>query len=287
MTPPLDRRLPAAAGHLLLLAPALALLLVVFVAPLLALAVNSLHPGASMGRVGPEWTLANYLRFFSDRFFLEMLLDTLLVGLAVVAISIPISFPVAYFLARTHSRWRGVLSFAVLAPLLISVVVRNLGWLPILGDSGFINWLLSITGATAQPVKLIYNLTGVLIGLVHALCPFMIMSLTTVIRKIGPELEEASTSLGANPFQTFFQVILPLSRPGLLAGSLLVFTLSISAYITPAVMGGKRVLVMAVFIEQQIRTVLNYPFGATASVLLLLATACATWLALKAGKEQD
>ncbi|PWR17817.1 ABC transporter permease [Zavarzinia compransoris] len=274
-------------GWFSLLVPALLTLLLVFVLPLAFLAVNSLHPGGSMGRIGPAWTLDNYLRFLGDPFYLGILLDTLVVGLAVVAICAVIGYPVAYFLARTRSRWRGALTFAVLAPMLISVVVRNLGWLPILGDSGLVNWLLLSLGLVDQPVKLVYNLTGVVIGLVHALSPFMIMSLITVIRRIEPELEEAATNLGAGPFETFWRVVLPLSRPGLLAGGLLVFTLSIAAYITPAMMGGKRVLVMAVFIEQQVRSVLNYPFGATAAVVLLAVVIAATLLALRIGRERQ
>jgi len=281
------RRPGARPGWFGLAVPAVVTLLLVFVLPLAFLASNSLHPGGSMGRIGPAWTLDNYLRFLGDGFYLGILLDTLAIGLLVVAICAVIGYPVAYFLARTRSRWRGALTFAVLAPMLISVVVRNLGWLPVLGDSGLVNWLLLSLGLTDQPVKLVYNLTGVVIGLVHALSPFMIMSLITVIRRIEPALEEASINLGAGPFETFWRVVLPLSRPGLLAGSLLVFTLSIAAYITPAMMGGKRVLVMAVFIEQQVRSVLNYPFGATAAVVLLSVVTAATLLALRIGRERQ
>lgn len=274
-------------GWFALLTPALLVLLLVFVLPLTFLASNSLHPGGSMGRVGSAWTFDNYLRFLGDPFYLGVLVDTLIVGLLVVAVCAVIGYPVAYFLARTRSRWRGALTFAVLAPMLISVVVRNLGWLPVLGDSGLVNWLLLSLGAIDEPLKLVYNFGGVVIGLVHALSPFMIMSLITVIRRIEPELEEAATNLGAGPFETFFRVVLPLSRPGLLAGSLLVFTLSIAAYITPAMMGGKRVLVMAIFIEQQVRSVLNYPFGATAAVVLLAVVIVAALLALRIGRERQ
>lgn len=275
------------AGWFTLLVPGLVVLSLVFVLPLVFLAANSLHPGAGMGQVGPEWTLANYVRFLGDPFYLGILVDTMVIGLIVVSICAVIGYPVAYFLARTRSRWRGTLTFIVIAPMLISVVVRNLGWLPVLGDSGLINWLLLSTGLTAQPVKLVYNLTGVIIGLVHALSPFMILSLVTVIRRIEPELEEAAINLGAGPFETFWRVVLPLSRPGLLAGGLLVFTLSVAAYITPAMMGGKRVLVMAVYVEQQIRSVLNYPFGATAAVVLLAVTTLCTLLALRVGRERQ
>lgn len=279
-------RLMRRVGWFAALLPALVVLIAVFLAPIGFLVVNSLHPGGAMGRISPEWTLANYIRFLSDPFYLGILLETLIISVAVVAICATIGYPVAYFLARTRSRWRGVLVFAVVAPMLISVVVRNLGWLPILGDSGLINWVLLNTGIVSSPVKLIYNTTGVIIGLVHALSPFMILSLVTAIRKIEPDLEEAARNLGAGRLETFWRVVLPLSRPGLLAGGLLVFTLAAAAYITPAMMGGKRVLVMALYIEQQVRSVLNYPFGATVSVVLLVVVGTASLLALRVGRER-
>jgi putative spermidine/putrescine transport system permease protein len=195
-------------------------------------------------------------------------------------------FPVAYFLARTRSRWRGVLIFVVVSPLLISVVIRNLGWLPVLGSSGVVNWVLLNLHIVSEPVRMISNYTGVVIGLVHALSPFMILSLMTVIQRIEPEIEEASINLGASPFETFWRIVVPLSRPGVLAGYLLVFTVVLSAFTTPGMMGGNRVLVMSTYIGQQIRTVLNYPFAAMAAVILMLVTTITTLIALRLSGEK-
>lgn len=269
----------------LLLLPALLVLAASFVLPLGAMAVNSLHPGGGMGRIDPGWTLDNYRRFVTDPFFLGVLLRTLGIGLLVSLIAIVIAYPLAWRLARSRSRFRGALTFVVLAPLLISVVVRNLGWLPVLGETGFINWALIGAGVISTPLALINNTTGVVIGLVHAFVPFMIVSLLAAIRGIDPALEDAAASLGAKSWGIFFRVILPLSRKGLITGTLLVFSLSISAFITPAMMGGRRVLMMPGLIEQQMRSVLNYPFGATIAVILLLVTAVAVILTLRIGRE--
>jgi putative spermidine/putrescine transport system permease protein len=266
---------------LLLCLPALLVLVVVFVLPVAHLAAKSLHLDAGLGQVGPELTLANYVKFFADPFYLYILLDTFELGFIVVTICLVLGYPVAYFLARTRSRWRGIFLFLVVAPLLISVVIRNLGWLPVLGDNGLVNWALTGIGLIRKPLRLVNNFTGVVIGLVHTLLPFMILTLTTVIQRIEPDIEEAAINLGASPFETFWRVVFPLSRPGLLSGYLLVFTMAISAYTTPALLGGKRVLVMATYIDQQVRTVLDYALGATVAVILMLVAGAVTVVALR------
>ena len=210
-----------------------------------------------------------------------MLLRTCGLGMLVTLGCLIVGYPVAYYLARTPSRWRGFALFLVISPLLVSAIVRNIGWFPLLSQSGAVNWLLLKLGLIATPLSLINNFTGVVIGLVHALLPFMILTLTTVIQRIEGDLEEAAANLGAGPLQTFWRVLLPLSLPGVVSGSLLVFAMAISAYTTPAILGGNRVLVMATYIAQQFRTVLNYPAGGTAAALLLLFAIVLTVLALQ------
>ncbi len=267
--------------------PAVITLVLVFVLPLFYMASYSLHRRTGPARVGKELTLHNYERFISDPFYLGILLETFWLGLIVVSICVALAYPAAYFLSRTTTRWRGTLIFLVVSPLLVSLVVRNLGFLPVLGESGLVNWALTSIRLINEPLRLNNNFTGVVIGLTHAMLPFMIVTLITVLQRIGPELEEAAINLGAGPIRVFWSVILPLSRPGLVAGYLVVFTLATSAYTTPAMLGGKRVLVMPTFIEQQIRSVLDYAFGATAAVVLLITTGMLTALALRGqGKEQ-
>lgn len=266
--------------------PAVLALSMVFIAPMLFLTVNSFFRSAGLGAVVPDITLDNYIRFLSDPFYLRMMFETFLIGLIVVSICTIIGFPVAYKLARTRSRWRGMLIFAVAAPLLISIVIRNLGWLPILGSNGLVNWVLMSLGLSDQPLTLSNNRTGVIIGLVHALLPFMILSLMTVIQRIDRDLELAAVNLGARPARVFFSVILPLSKPGLLSGYLLVFTIAVSAYTTPAMLGGKRVLIMSTYIAQQMMTVLDYAFGSAVAVVLVAVTCVLTIVALRADQKE-
>ncbi len=161
--PALPRRLPKR-GWGGLIVPAVLVLLIVFVLPIGQLALNSLHVKAGPSMIDPAWTLDNYIRFLSDPFYYGILLETFILGIVVVSVCLVIGFPVAYFLARTRSRWRGALIFVVVSPLLISVVIRNLGWLPVLGSSGVINWLPLSLGILSQPVQLINNYTEVAIS---------------------------------------------------------------------------------------------------------------------------
>jgi len=271
-----------------ILLPTLAVFGLIFAAPLVDLILLSFHRMTGPAQVGGAYTLANYRAFVSDPFYLEMLLRTCGLGLLVTLGCLVTGYPVAYYLARTPSRWRGLALFLVIAPLLVSAIVRNIGWFPLLSQSGAVNWVLLKFGLIAAPLSLINNFTGVVIGLVHALLPFMILSLTTVIQRIEGDLEEAAANLGAGPLQTFWRVLLPLSLPGVVSGSLLVFAMAISAYTTPAILGGNRVLVMATYIAQQFRTVLNYPAGGTAAALLLVFAAVLTVLALqlRTGEER-
>jgi putative spermidine/putrescine transport system permease protein len=280
------RRRRRSAGWAPLSLPMLLTLAAVFVAPIASLVGTSFFLMTGPATVGDEFTLENYRSFFTDLFYLRIIYNTFWLGAVVVICCLLIGYPVSYVLARTRSRWRGLLLFMVVAPLLVSAVVRNIGWFPILSNSGLVNWLLLKSGLISQPLALISNLTGVVIGLVHALLPFMILTLTTVIQRIEPELEEAAASLGAGPLRTFIQVMLPLSLPGMIGGSLLVFTMAIAAYTTPVIMGGNRVLVMATFIGQQFRTVLDYPLGATSAAVLMVLAGLLSIVALRLGAQR-
>ncbi|HTP84917.1 MAG TPA: ABC transporter permease [Alphaproteobacteria bacterium] len=263
------------------LLPTIGVLGLIFGLPLADLIAVSVHDMTGPAQVGDTLTFEHYGAFVTDPFFLVMVARTFWLGFLVVALCLAIGYPVAYYLARTTSRWRGMALFLVISPLLVSAIVRNIGWFPILGGSGMVNWLLMSLGIIDAPLRLISNFTGVVIGLVHALLPLMILTLTTVIQRVEPELEEAAANLGAGPALVFWRVLLPLSLPGVVSGSLLVFAMAISAYTTPAILGGNRVLVMSTYIAQQFRTVLDYPAGGTAAALLLLFAALLTLLALR------
>jgi putative spermidine/putrescine transport system permease protein len=261
--------------------PGLILLSAGFLAPMMLLAVYSVFRDGSNGQVIGDATLANYAAILTDSFYLKVLRDTVLLGLLVTLACACLGYPLAYFLARTTSRWRPVLMFLLIAPLMTSSVIRNIGWVPILGDHGAINTLLLTVGVIDAPIVLMNNLIGVVIALVHALLPFMSLLLMTVIRSINLEIEEAAGSLGASPWRSFWAVVFPLSSRGLSAGCILVFTIAVSSYTTPTIMGGGRVLVMATFIAQQIQTVMRYAFGSALTIVLFVVAVALSSLASK------
>jgi putative spermidine/putrescine transport system permease protein len=167
---------------------------------------------------------------------------------------------------------RTSLLLAVLLPLLVSVVVRTYGWMMVLGLDGPLNTLLMALGVTTRPVKFLFNEIGIVIGLLHVFFPFMVLPLSSVLQKLDPQLVEAARTMGAGYPTVFWRVILPLSVPGIAAGSMLVFTLSVAAYVTPALMGGAGINVMATLVAQQILVLVNWPLGAAVAVTLVLIT---------------
>jgi putative spermidine/putrescine transport system permease protein len=257
----------------LLLSPYVLLLLLFFAAPLgLMLAISVSRQ--SFGEL--EWTvtLHHYARFFSDGFYVGVLGDTVLLGAVVTVAALLLGYPIAYHLARTRTRAKPLLIVFILSPLLVGIVIRCYGWMILLADRGLVNATLMERGWIAAPLPLMYNTFGVAIALVHVFLPFMVLSLTGVLKRIDPQLIEASKTLGASPRRAFLEVTLPLSLPGILAGSLLVFSLAISSFVVPILLGGFKVQVLPMIVYEQILSVFDWPFGAAnAFVLLVLSVA--------------
>ncbi|MCD6033816.1 MAG: polyamine transporter permease, partial [Thermomicrobiales bacterium] len=253
-----------------LLAPTTLALIVFFVLPLVWLFRASFDRGLDSGVIESAFTLENYQEFLSDRFFQQELLRTLRLGVVITALTLVATYPIALFLARSTSRWRGLLVALAIAPLLTSTVVRTYGWLVILGNDGLVNGALLGIGLIDQPLRLINDEIGVVIGLVEILMPYMALGLLSGFGRINPDVEEAAMSLGANPLRTFWRVTLPLSLPGIATGVLLVFVLTISSFVTPQLLGGGRVFLMATEIYDQATYTLDWPFAAAISFLLLL-----------------
>ena len=254
---------------LILLGPYVLLLALFFAAPLaLMLAISVSRQ--SFGEM--EWTITfhHYARFFSDGFYLGVLWDTLVLGLGVTLVSLLLGYPLAYHLARTRSRWKPLLIVCILSPLLVGIVIRCYGWMILLADRGLINATLVERGWITKPLPLMYNKFGVAIALVHVFLPFMILSLTGVLKRIDPYLLEASQTLGASRVRTFFEVTLPLSLPGILAGSLLTFSLAISSFVVPILLGGFKVQVLPMIVYEQVLSVFDWPFGAANAFVLLV-----------------
>jgi putative spermidine/putrescine transport system permease protein len=253
----------------LLLGPYVLLLVVFFVAPLLLMVGISLSR-ESFGRLEWALTLSHYVRFLTDSYYLSVLADTLWLGVLTTVATLLLGYPLAYHLALTRSRWKPLLIVFILSPLLVGIVIRCYGWMILLADRGLINTTLVEHGWLARPLPLMYNKFGVTVALVHVFLPFMVLSLTGVLKRIEPALIEASQTLGASPRRAFWEVTLPLSLPGILAGSLLVFSLAISSFVVPILIGGFKVHVLPMTVYEQVLSVFDWPFGAANAIVLLV-----------------
>ncbi len=255
---------------LVLAAPPTLYLLLLFVAPLAYLLVISVYR-FDAGLIVPAVTAENYRKFFTDPFYLAGYGRTLLLATLVATVVTAMSYPVAYFLTRTRSRFKGLLLALVLAPELSGVVLRTYGWLVILEDHGLVNtWLMNL-GLTSAPIRLAQSFSGVAIGLVHVLLPFGILAIFSTLQTIDPVLERAAQNLGANRWQTFRRVLWPLSLPGILGSFFLCFTLTASSYATPSILGGSGFHVLATMIYEQLLFFLNWPLAAVMSLVLLVS----------------
>jgi putative spermidine/putrescine transport system permease protein len=262
-----------------LLAPATLVVVVALAMPMLLMfrySFNRFVPGKFMVKA---LTADNYLKFFTDTYYRNVLATTLEVSLACTAISLVCAFPVATFLARTQSRYKSLLLILVVLPLLVGNVVRAAGWIVALDTKGAVNSLLLWLGVIDHPLRLLYTTFAVLVGIITVVLPYMILTLQSVLEGIDPSLEEAALNLGASRARTFWRVTLPLSLPGVAAGTALVFILCMNAYATPVLLGGPRFHMMAPVLADEILTASNWPFGAALAFVLIAVTILLTALA--------
>ena len=253
---------------LLLIAPALIVLTVFLVIPYLNIILMSFRTPGNGVPYGAGWTIANYGKFLSDPFYLFQIANTLWIGVVTTFVCLVAGFPVAWQLARGSNRWRGLYYGIVLAPLLIGIVIRSYGWTILLGNNGVINRALIGAGLVDGPLPLMYNGLGIIIALTHVLLPFMILPISSALQGVDPSLEAAARSLGASRAIAFRRIVLPLALPGIQAGSMLVFVLAISAYVTPALIGGLRVKTMAVTVVDALIDTFQWPFGSALALAL-------------------
>jgi putative spermidine/putrescine transport system permease protein len=255
------------------IAPAALLFLLFFVLPFGVMAALSVLSGNPVSNPDVAFTWRHYQRLFESDLYFDALVTTLRIGAITTLIALAIGYPLAHWMARMRSRLgHALLLMAVIAPLLTGIVVRTFAWMTVLGDRGVINTTLQALGLIEKPLPLMYNEFGVIVGLVHIYVPFMVLTLVGVIGRIDRSLEEAARGLGASRTRTFLEVTLPLSLPGIVAGSLLVFALAISAYVTPVLLGGNSVLTVPMLIYHQVSASFNLGFaGALGAVLLAVA----------------
>lgn len=260
---------PEGAVPYLLLSPNVLWLAMFMAGAIVMLAGISLQVYEAGKGILDEWTIQNYVLFLSDPFYRDVLWRTLALGAWTTAGCLILGFPLALLLSRLRGMRRSVLYFVLLLPLLTSAVVRTFGWMILLGNNGFINKSLIGLGIVDEPIRMMYTMTGIVIALVEVLLPFMVLALDAALLNIDPHLYEAAQNLGARRARVFAKVTLPLALPGIVSGSVLVFTLAVSAFVTPSLIGGPRIKLMSTLIYQQSMGLLNWPFGGAIAFVML------------------
>lgn len=240
-----------------------------FIGPLLVNVTESLR--------GPEgqFGFGQYARLLGDGYYLTVIGQTLLFGLALTVITAVLGYPLGYAVARSGGVFKSILIFAIVAPLLVNVVVRSFGWMVILGGSGALNAGLATLGV--RKLELLYNWTGVSIAMVHVLLPFMALAVASSVETLDVRLEEAAGVLGASPFQAFRAVTFPLSLEGLITGSILTFCLAIGSFVTVMLLGKTSTMILPLLIYQQLTATSDWPFAAAMGMVLLAIVFLILW----------
>jgi len=252
----------------ILLSPALAAIALLLFVPLAFIVIYSFWLRTASGADQAGFFLDNWREVLSDGFYHSILLNTLKIAAITTLVCAIAGYPVAYFVARSRAN-KALLLLLLMLPFWVSYIIRTMSWINILGASGAVNHALIWAGVITQPIQMLYNEVTVILGLAHFLLPFMILNVFVSVDGIDTSLEDAASSLGATRLQSFWEVTLPLSLPGLAAGGLLCFVLAAGTYITPLVLGGPRDAMFANLVFEAIITQLDWPLGSALSLLLL------------------
>lgn len=247
-----------------LLLPVLLILALGFIYPLFSILSRSF--------TDPEPGIGNFIRFFESEAFIKVLSNTLRMALGVSFLTLILAYPYAYLMHHANPHLRNILFIIVLIPFWSSILVRTYAWTVILQRNGIINDFLQFIGLIESPLRLVRNFTGIMIGMTHVLLPFMVLPIYSVMQGIDGDLVRAAENLGASPQRAFREIFLPLSLPGVYAGVLLVFVVALGYYITPALLGSPRDMVMGQQVVRQIQDVRDWGMGSTLATILLLVT---------------
>lgn len=256
----------------LALLPFVAVFLILFALPIVRM--------LSYGFLEPRPGLGNFTLALSNDLYLQVILTTLRIAIEVTIASILLAYPVASFAVSTGPLTRNIIFALVLVPFWTSLLVRVYGWTFILQRTGVINEALQATGIVSRPLKLLYTEGAVIVGITHYMLPFMIFTLYVALRSIDPRLRTAAATLGARPLRIFLTVTLPMSMPGLVAGSVLVFIGTLGFYVTPALLGSPSEMMLANLITFQVKDALDWPMASTIASLLMIGVASLGWVYL-------
>jgi putative spermidine/putrescine transport system permease protein len=255
----------------LLTAPAGLVFLGLVIIPIGMTILLSFYDWGQYKGIVPEFTLKNWREIAGDSYFFEIFARTFRIAVITTLATILIGVPEAYILNRMAPPWRGIFLLAVIGPLLVSVVARTLGWALLFGSTGLVNQGLQALGLISEPLAFMFTETGVIVALTHVLMPFMILAVWAALQRLDPQVENAAASLGAGSMTIWFRVVLPQIVPGILSGSVIVFSLAASAFASPAIIGGRRLKVAATLAYDEFLNTLNWPLGAAVVTLLLVA----------------
>jgi len=247
--------------------PLIALFSLAFVLPLVMLVLVSLFRTPQFNAMGAD----QYVRFLSDGFNLQVLLDTLVLGVEVATLSLVLAYPLGLVYLAVGAFARTLITFLILLPLLTSTVVRTFAWIVILGREGIVNSAMLSLGLWGQPAKLLYSWGGLVIALAQIQLPLMALPVINSLLRVNPNLLKAAEGLGAAQPRVFLTVLLPLTLPGAIAGWLLVFAAAVTAFITQTLVGGGRIILMPLYIYQQAMGVQDWPFSAALSLIFTVA----------------
>jgi len=253
--------------------PAILLVLVILVIP-----VGWLFFVSFIGADG-QFSMENYERMITRKSYFRIFITTFKISLFATALCILIGYPLAYFMSQLPNRIANLCMITVLLPFWTSLLVRTYAWLVLLQKRGLVNdWAISL-GLWDEPIKMVHNMTGTLIGMVHIMLPFLILPVYSAMKQIDRDLLKAASNLGASPRRAFWTVFFPLSTPGLFAGALMVFVLCLGFFVTPAVLGGGKVIMVSMKIVSNIELFVNWGAASALGVVLLTLTVFVLWIA--------
>ncbi|MBV8553659.1 MAG: ABC transporter permease [Acidobacteriaceae bacterium] len=265
------------------LAPGVAVMAILFFAPLLIVLAYSLLTRGAYGGVVPPWTGESYARVF-DPLYGEILYRSVWIAGVSTALCLALGFPLALYIARA-ARHKGLLLNLVMLPFWTSFLIRTYAWMFLLRDTGLINSMLLSLHVIREPLPLLFNTGAVILGLVYGYLPFMVLPLYATLEKLDPYLLDAAADLGAAPFVTVWRVVVPLAKPGMVAGCLLVFIPCLGAYLTPDLMGGGKTVMAGNLVQNQFTTARDWPFGAAVSLVLMVLVLVVTRALMRRTEE--
>ncbi len=257
------------------LIPAIPLALFVFIfflLPQIAMVDFSFDESLAFGKIKDTFTFNNYVKFFTDPFYLRVLRNSFLLGFAVMVVTIPFGYIVAYALWKSEGKKRKILYICILFPLFTNLVVRLFGWRIMLSPAGPISWFFQAVGLTDQPVNMLFNWPAVVLGLFTESIPYYVLILFSILTLINPRYLDVAHDLGASRIKTFLKVTWPLSLPGVAAGGILTYIWSFGAYATPTILGQPKHWTLAVHAERQILSLRDWPYGSAMGIIILFFT---------------